>query len=422
MFSFIAVQVGVPIWAVSVAILVFLLFYLVSNYQRAIWLFQKRTIFLWVVFVFAWPLLTVPYAPVFDIKAIAFNFYMVSLLLATAIWATQSGIERVGKLLGFSAAAVIFGLALSLVAPDFFAAVAEAANAHASYKNRAFGFYMQPNMAAENMAFMFALLLLTLALRSIVVVSVSTIVFVVAVMVTGSRGGMIIAMVLLVYAFLFSSSPAVRAGRGGTAKKIAGVSAIVIAVVLVSQIIELLSGGGAAASGEAFTLSDRIRAVLTLDFKSGGLIETAVGRYIALQEHWAGIVSNPVLGQGIAASHNLAASGSLSYASHNQYLQVAFDFGIPVLLLYLYLILDLWRNADGDLAQYLTGGVRSARLLVIAMFLAGLFSNSILNSRVFFIVLGIIFAMRYAPIHVFREKVSIVGLQAQRPEMIAESI
>ena len=388
--------------------------YLLVNASRALWLVKKRAVLLWIAFVFLWPLLTVPYAPVFDIKAIGLNLYMVLLMIATAVWVSRCGVERAGRLLVAAALVTVFGLVLSMFASDYFAAVAEAANAHATYKNRAFGFFLQPNMAAENASFMFAVLVTPLALRSVSEVAVATLIFVVAIMVTGSRGGMIIAFAVLAYAFVFSASPTTVLKKSVVTKQIAGVVAVVLAVFFVSQIIDLVSSSGGRVAGEGFTLADRVRAVLTLDIKAGGLVETAVSRYIALQEHFAGILSSPIVGQGMAASQNLAARGSLTYASHNQYLQVAYDLGIPAMIVYLYLIIELWKNADSPVARHLTGGVQSARLLVISMALAGLFSNSILNSRVFFIALGVVIAMRYAPVQVFRRNVSLSTIDSVR--------
>lgn len=157
---------------------------------------------------------------------------------------------------------------------------------------------------------------------------------------------------------------------------------------------------------EEYSLTARIGAIQSLDLHSGGLEETAGARYVALVEHWQGIAQRPLLGLGAGASSNLSANGGLMFASHNQYLQIAFDLGLPALTLFVYLLFRLWNSAK-KVDAYRIYGCNPAVVLFIAVTMACLFSNSILHSRVFFVVLGGIFALQFVPAQVNRRNVKV---------------
>ncbi len=398
LFSFVAIQVGIPIAAMSAGILIFLLFYLAVNYRHAWWFLQKKSVLAWLVFAFIWPALTVVYAEVPDFRANAVNFYLIALMLSTAIWLSKVGFHGARKVVVAAAIITVVGLVLSLVRNDYFQAVAEAANARYSYLGRAFGFFLQPNMAAENLSFMYALLMPLVSSKSRTMMYVVTALFVSALLITGSRGGMIVGLSMVTYVHILSSSA--ETGRFRSIRqKTAAVLVIGVALLLANQVATLVGESPSSSDTQAkSSLTDRIGGMSSLDIEGGGLGRTAALRYTALVEHGQGITERPLFGYGIASSNNFSSSGRLAHASHNQYVQVAYDMGIPALILYLVLLYQLWQLARTRTFSH-AFGCNPAMILFLAVSLSGLFSNTVLMSRVYFAVLGAVLAMRYVPVH-----------------------
>lgn len=402
LFSFLAVQIGVPIAAMSAVIMAFLFVYLFVNYRYVVCLLKNRTVFFWCLFVFLWPAATLFYSEVNDVRANAVNLYLVMLLLSSAIWFSKVGFDKASSVFVVAGIVTVAGLILSLISSAYFEAVATAANARFEYHGRAFGFFLQPNVAAENLCFMFVLLLPFMATRGVSSTIAVSAVFAFAVLITGSRGGMIIAFAMLVYAHVLTNDTFTRSMGQNLGKRIAITSGLLVTIVATTQIVGVVSGDS---NAQGFSLADRVSAFTSLDFAGGGMMETALSRFGAFAEHWPGIVENPVLGQGVATSQNFAASGRFLFASHNQYLQVAFDLGLPALVFFCYLIFRLWRLSKNPVSKVLNRGINPTMLLVIAMVPAGMFSNSILNSRVFFIVLGALLACHCLPVQVFKDRI-----------------
>ena len=87
----------------------------------------------------------------------------------------------------------------------------------------------------------------------------------------------------------------------------------------------------------------------------------------------------PLLGHGLAASKNYYASGRLTLSSHNQYLQVGFELGLPALLLFVYLMVRLWKSGHVNI-PFVSPTYNPVFMLSIALFLSCIFSNGVLNS------------------------------------------
>lgn len=397
LFSFVAIQLGIPIAAMSGAILAFLLLYLLVHWQHALWFARKKDVFLWIVFVFAWPALTLLYAEVRDLRANAINLYLVALMLSTAIWLSRVGITRARGLFVTAGVIVILGLLLSLIRNDYFQAVAEAADARFAYLGRAFGFFLQPNMAAQNTSFLYAILLPIVASRRSRITYLTSGVFAAAVLLTGSRGGIIIGLSLVIYVHILAEDIARRGVSRKFWGKLGAVFVIALALLSANEIAKVTSVNSHSSPSAESTLTDRIGAMASLDLVGGGLGESAAARYIALVEHWQGITQRPLLGFGVAASNNFSSTGRLTFSSHNLFVQIAFDLGLPAVALLLYLLYRLWKSAR-TAGAFQIYGINPAMTLLIAIVLASMFSNSILYSRVFFAVLGAMFALRYWPV------------------------
>lgn len=407
LFSFVGIQVGLSIAVSTAVMLAFLGYYAFANYRSVIWYMKIREIFLWASFIFFWPLLTLLYSEFKDFRAVGVNLYLILLMLGSAIWAARVGVERVRRIFMLAGIIAGAGLILSLLKADYFQSVAEAANAKSWYLGRAFGFYLQPNMAAVNLSFIFALLLPILASSKPRHFGPTTAVFAALVFVTGSRGGILIAITLLLYAYFITHGTR-QARISGQKGKLIAVLLTVVSLWSAWQILQILGTENSQNDKPAYTVIDRLQAVGAMDWGGGGLSETAIARIIAFSEHTRGITDSPLIGFGLASSQNSVESGLLTFPSHNQFLELAYNFGIPFMVLFIYILAVLWGRCHQNLAT-LNAGLNPARMLAIAATLSAVFSNNMLNSRVFFSVLGVILAIKYVPLRVYRREIYIIS-------------
>ena len=393
LFSFVGIGVGIPIAYMSAGILLFLLLYLTLHYRQLLWFLQKTDVVFWVLFAFAWPLATVVYAVDPGVRLHAINLYLVALMLATAIWLTRVDVHRAQRVFLAAALITVAGLALSLLRADFFQAVASAADARNAYYGRAFGFFLQPNMAAENMAFLYVLVMIAVGRQSVTMRYTATGIFLVSVLMTGSRGGMLISLALVFFVHIVAGDFRRRSALAKVGWNIGAIATVVLAVLAANQVARLTTSiAGAQATG-SYNLTDRIDSIRSLDLRSNTSGSIAA-RTVALVEHSRGIASRPVHGFGLGGSSHHRDIGRLTHTSHNQYLQVAYDLGLPALAFFAYLLYRNWAAARRSAARWVYG-CNPAMVLLLAFALACVFSNSVLNSRVFFATLGAVLAVRY---------------------------
>lgn len=392
LFSFVAINVGLPIAAMSAGILAFLLFYVGVNYRCAYWFFQKKVVFLWIVLIFLWPAVTTVYSINPNLRMNAINLYLVTLAIATAVWLSRAGMQRARWVFVGAFVITITGLLLSLVQNEYFQSVADAADARYSYYGRAFGFFLQPNMAAINLTFLYVLVLPYLANSRASIAYLVSAVFFTSVLLTGSRGGIVVGLAAVLYVHLSSleTRRLFTLRRVGLAIVVAAV--IGMAVLVANRVSDSTSAANAPTS--QFALADRLDALQSLDLDSptSGSISA---RILVIAQHAEGIADRPILGHGIGASSHMAATGRFAYTAHNQYVQVAYDFGIPALGLFAFLLYKLWNMATGSEFRD-AYGINPILAILIAAGLASIISHSILTSRVFFAALGALIAMHYA--------------------------
>ena len=89
-----------------------------------------------------------------SVRHLAVLFYNLSIVLAAATYVVMNGWARLRQLAAIAVVVTIVGLLLSWLVPGMFAAAAQLTESRQDFQGRAFGFFLQPNIAAENTVFM----------------------------------------------------------------------------------------------------------------------------------------------------------------------------------------------------------------------------------------------------------------------------
>ena len=83
----------------------------------------------WFLLLVLWPLATVFYAPALELREVGLAFYYFLLFTGTVLYGAANGWGAVHRVLGVSLAISLFGLILSMIAPEYFRGAATLAGA-----------------------------------------------------------------------------------------------------------------------------------------------------------------------------------------------------------------------------------------------------------------------------------------------------
>jgi O-antigen ligase len=143
-----------------------------------------------------------------------------------------------------------------------------------------------------------------------------------------------------------------------------------------------------------FDVVDRIKAISQMKFseKTSQGTSTVVRRLNVLDQYKSGIWDHPILGNGFGSITFLQAKEFLGRSSHNQYIRIAFETGIFRLTFYLLILILFYMDPRRKQIERILHTNSYSQLLTVVI-LFGLVSNTVLNSRVLFCVLGCFIAM-----------------------------
>lgn len=381
LFSFVAPLLNVKVATVSVLMLALNLAYLGYRAPRAWTAVQRLPVAAWLVVVLAWPLLTVAYAPVLSLRNIGLQLYYASLLVAATVYVSVCGWRAMQRLAGAAVVVTLFGLLLSAAMPELFAAVARLTESRDQFNGRPFGFFMQPNMAAENSIYMSVLWLAGDRQVSVSRTWYRVAVMCATVLITGSRSGFAVALVVGLLALMQAGA----AASGGRVRYTRGVRVLratsVVLVVAVSFGL-LLSVLSTARSGLVGFGLERVRSVL--EFSSGNQVSadgSGAERLVAMAQYAGFIQQRPLTGYGLGANDHYKQAGLLIRSSHNTYLEAGFLYGVPFVLFWVGVMLAMTRHpARAEVEAALNSGL--VLQLMAALAITALTSNTTLDSRV----------------------------------------
>lgn len=399
LFAFVASQFGVGIATVSLVLFALNCLYITVNHKVALRIFRKKHIFYWFIFLVFWPLLATIYAPAINLREIVLQMYYFTLLLAAVIYLLRRGFKSFHRIVAVAVAVTIFGLILSMFMEAFFQSVASITYNDLRYEGRAYGFFMQPNLAAMSSTLLFIVWFVGLRKTKILTILLSLFGLLVLVSLTGSRGGFVVAVAVLFLIFI-NRSVSVRKPFKILISPKSIIAFLLVFGCFLACIPVLLSFLTANLSQHAghFDLVARIKAISQMELTertSEG--KSTVANRLEVLKHYSGMVyEHPILGKGFGSTTMFQDEEILSRSSHNQYLKIAFETGIFRLVFYLFLLVSIYIDPRRKRIEQSLHTNSYAQLLTVVV-LAGMVSSGVLDSRVLYCVLGCFIAMLISP-------------------------
>lgn len=318
---------------------------------------------------FAFPILTAVYAPGPDLRSIGTQLHYFLLLLASAVFFSK--IQKLAFVfLAAGAAVSVLGMVLSILRPELFEPMARIASAQHDYLGRGAGFFLQPNLLAYNlilMALMMAYFTPASQGRRIIALSALLVMIVIF---TGSRGGMITAVI-------FGVSWIVGSGQLRSRRSVSLIFlSLGLLIALLPSVLPMLS-----LQGNGGLYLERIASIFAGDITHQGSMAERIEYQVRFLEM---IANKPVLGYGIGSIVYLQDTGGLLGAAHNQFLDLLVQYGVVGFAMFLVgggLVVRRVTSTSGSLTAW------GFACSIVAVMLG---TNMLFDMQNFYLLLGII--------------------------------
>ena len=367
----------------------------------------ERKIFIFYIIIFcAIPALGVFLSPYTMIRYIGYNVLSALLLLNVIIFIQQEGFLIFKKLVFFSFITTLAGLLVSYIAPELFRKIA---NLQASAMNsygvldvvkvssaehaRAFGFYMQPNVAYTGI--LFHLYILTTAYfntnffgRLFLYISSFG-----AILLTGSRGGFVMFFVFIMTIFISEVKNGCRNKFNQKVSLLKYVpSYLVLGISLSFIVIALMVFGKGSDADEGFNVVQKITSTFFPAQSGYGVSNdiSVLSRFdaqIVYLERIFGDFFGLIFGNGTGAAKYYRYFGEIPTASHNNFLEMTFAHGIVVSLCMYGFFIFLTASKKSKQFFY-AHGYNISWIITVCMFIQSFTINVLFNYRLLPILVG----------------------------------
>lgn len=399
LFGFLAPQFGLSISQVSQTLLAFNLLYLISKAHVVQRLLARTEIAQWCFLLLLWPLATLAYAPSFELRQIGLQLYFFTLFLGALVFAAANGVRRIRQLLELSIAITTVGLALSLVSPEYFEAVAELASAKTVKEGRAFGFFLQPNKLATSLTLLFLAWFPLRRTKNTIADAVTIATFMVVILLTGSRTGILMSVVVVGLLALNLWKTGGAQGRS---------------IVRVALLLGVLATGAAGLreylaqleyrDARRDDLISRMETLLNFELSDDGSLGedgSIRARLDAQTVYWHLIEEKPILGHGFGSETYFRRLGPIFLTSHSDFLATAAEYGIAYPLWFIYALVAMYRRNERKTAEAILEANTIAQFTAVVLLL--FVGSSIIHSRTFYVIWGALAATAYFPRNVFAQ-------------------
>lgn len=343
----------------------------------------------WTTFLLVVPLASLVYSVDPSFRDGALQVFYLSLLWASKAFFTRSGTTPLRGLLLEAALLVGFvGVVLSIIHPALFATIARMTAHPSPYREgRGYGFFLQSNACAASLTFLMFLWLFVRKPRRLWHSLLVVVVYVLAIFLTGSRGGIVTATFLLGSYVLFVGPEWDWRALGTQVIRFSVLGGIgsVFLVGVVFVIVPRLAPDGAAETLRRIRSLADYRYLMHKD-------ESIRGRLEAQRAYLAGIAERPFLGCGMGSALVLHKQGFLPRSSHNMFVEYSFAYGAVGLVVWLALSWMTWQDCFA-LRHVLHHKIHF--LFFGMVFLACMTSDAILVNRVLYVAFGWLLAQRY---------------------------
>ncbi|MDH3602732.1 MAG: O-antigen ligase family protein [Candidatus Tectomicrobia bacterium] len=396
-FVFLATNVGVLIAPVFggnatfiLAVSALLVVYLVLNFRDAAMAISRRANITWLFLLTLWPMVAASYSQYSTLRDYGLAATYGVVYFSAHLYFKNNGSIAYRRLMLIGIAVTGIGLLASLLAPELFYPAAQAVNATNYYHGRAYGFFLQPNMAALSLLSFLAGLSYSYVPEKRWALIVGVVAVFIMVALTGSRSGLFIFALLLIYSVWVSV-------RFANSDILVDSTHALLTVMILGGLICVFAGAlflfqqpaaGTAIGGLENRLIVRLSALGQLDIRDYVSTEGSLNaRFTAQAEFLELIRDKPLLGYGIGAKDAFKARRLVSESSHNQFVRNWFEGGIVWLVAY---VLALAAFIGRKATSFGPGAFKSRRtaLVPIYLVLASLVSNGVLTSVTIILFVG----------------------------------
>jgi len=367
-YRVVAVVIGIPeISYVTAFITVLCSIYII--YKLTLRKVRVEYAFLFFLAIFLFPSLTLIYTDDPDPRNFFIQLHYFLLFISSGLFFSSFHLPVRIFLAAFFIS--VFAMALSIVQPGLFSSMAEMASARFDYLGRGSGLFLQPNLIAYNLILMMMLVLLCMESMRGKTFAALAVLFLGALFLTGSRGGMIAGTVLLV--------GALAVGRWAKNLQFA-LSALALLWIAV---LIALSWSVATPSGIDLSLYlERVSSIFADDVAEHG----SVALRLAFQHEFIlRIYERPFLGYGLGSIDYMLETEQLIGAAHNQFLDSLLQYGLAGGAIMLACAFALYRRLSK------VGEIRSssfALILTATLAVSMMGTNMIFSMQNFYVFLG----------------------------------
>ncbi|MFW6286412.1 MAG: O-antigen ligase family protein, partial [Candidatus Sumerlaeota bacterium] len=398
LFRFIAPQLGVSIGMVSIAFLLFHIVYIFCRAETLSRVFRRSGLIIWTVVLLLWPLATIVYAPSIEIRQAGLQFYYYSLFLGTIVFVHRNGLRSVYRLLWLSVIITVFGMALSKLAPGYFYDVAALANARVPGKatmGRPTGFYMQPNSLAISLVMMFVGWFGLWPQKSVAKEVIVLIGFLGLQVLTGSRAGILVAVGII--GLYLMHNWAVRLTRGRLVFTL-GLLLLALAIGVAGMRLYVRVAAANAEFRKSGDLIDRMEKIVYFELSPDGNIveDTSLReRFDTQADFLEYIMERPVIGHGFGSNVYYLETGRLWLSAHSHALTGAFEYGVFYPLVLCCLVASMFFSRNRPFVEKHLGS--NIIFQFVAVFIILYAYAGLLDNRVVFIILGLVYSLVHYP-------------------------
>ena len=414
-YLFISGISGLAFRHVSILMMLILVLNISANLKTLHYLIIARKIFLLFLLIFCvFPILGVYLSPYVMMRFVGYYVLSALIFINVILFIKKEGFSVFNRYLFYSYLFTLFGILLSYLYPNLFYTISqmqvEAMGRYSVWGDiqvseanhaRAFGFYMQPNKAYTAVLFHLYILVTTFFNKNfngrlfLYISSFS------AILLTGSRGGV---LMFCIFIALILLSEIRRGGRGKFNQKVNFISFIPayfsLFILLNLAALTLMIFGKSSFLGDGLNAVQKIVGTITTAQTHGFLSDASIFYRIQAQSEYLNFIfQNPlsiIIGNGVGASDYYKYFGDLSNSSHNNFLEVVFEHGLPLgLIMYGFLIyLAFTRQSKQFLAHY---GYNISALIVVCFLIQSFTINTLFTFRLFPLLAGFWLMALYFP-------------------------
>lgn len=389
------------LFAASAVAAVIAALYVCLNISHVLSLLGNGLFIAWSMLLFVWPfssaLLT---GTSLDLRRAGLQFFSYTLFVSAIIIYRKRGWPFIQKMMLASLYITFTGVLLSVAVPEVFSGVARARDLYGdtiSVQGRAYGFFLQPNKAANGILLITMFALAGYYKKRIVLQLLPILLGIGAIALTGSRGGAIAYAAFVVLYFVYKNKHEKRyfSKIYNSQFLSRSVLPLVLALFVLSLVLAGYSEYQKRTGITERSLADRFASLVknSDDLQTGLSEDSSVrARFIVKQDAVNLIIAKPILGHGFDAMQKYKLGGQLIASTHDTYLKFMLEYGIVYLLIYLGLFAWLLFNpiANQLHAQW---GSNLTTQFVCSLLLAFLVINTVDTSRTYNFVLGALIAV-----------------------------